>query len=244
MPPTSLISLIVPIHDERENLAPLLREIHQVMGHFSYEIVAVDDGSTDGSGTELRRLAAEYPALRIVALERRSGQSAAVAAGVDHARGDVIATLDADGQNDPADIPRLLAILNSSEAPVAVVGFRVERTDSRWKRLQSRLANALRDRITGEQIRDSACSLRVLRRTAFQTLPRFDGMHRFLPTLLSMQGGTVIQVPTRDRPRRRGRSKYGMVDRAWRGLADAWGVRWLKRRALRYTVRREEERAP
>ena len=236
----SLVSIVIPVYNERENLSPLLQEIRQAMGILPYEVVAVDDGSTDGSLAELGRLAADHPQMRVVALERRSGQSAAVAAGCDAARGDVIGTLDADGQNDPADIPRLLAILDGPESPTAVVGFRVHRTDSAWKRLQSRFANAVRDLITGDRVRDSACSLRVMRRSAVAGLPRFDGMHRFLPSLIRMGGGRVVQVPTRDRPRRSGRSKYGMVDRVWRGLFDALGVRWLKRRTLSYRVRSEK----
>jgi glycosyltransferase involved in cell wall biosynthesis len=201
------------------------------------EIIAVDDGSTDGSGAELGRLASICPELRVVSLRQRSGQSAAVAAGFDSARGEVIATLDADGQNDPGDLTRLLGILENPPFPSAVAGFRAERHDSRWKQIQSRVANAVRDRITGDRVRDSACSLRVIRREAAAALPRFNGMHRFIPTLIRMRGGTVIQVPVRDRARWHGHSKYGMADRALRGLLDAFGVLWLKHRVLRYSVK-------
>ncbi|MBI4503738.1 MAG: glycosyltransferase [Gemmatimonadetes bacterium] len=237
---TPLVSVIVPLYNERENLSPLFQEIRQAMGILAYEVLAVDDRSTDGSLEELHRLASDYPQMRILSLARRSGQSAAVAAGFEAARGEVIATLDADGQNDPADVPRLLAVLDGPGGPDAVVGFRVARTDSWWKQLQSRFANLIRDGITGDRVRDSACSLRVIRRSVLPGIPRFDGMHRFLPTLIRMRGGTVVQVPTRDRPRRSGRSKYGMLDRAWRGLFDAFGVRWLRRRALTYEVRSEK----
>ncbi len=239
MPP-SFVSIVLPIHNERENLSLLLPEIARALCATPHEIVAVDDGSTDGSLAELERLAPAYPALRIVPLERRAGQSAAFAAGFDAARGEILVTLDADGQYDPSDLPRMLVLLESPAAPSAVVGFRRPRADSRWRRLQSGIANAVRDIVTGDQVLDSACSLRVMRRSALADVPRFDGMHRFLPTLIRMNGGTVIQVPVAHRPRRHGKSKYGMLDRALRGLLDAFGVRWLRMRALRYTVRRRE----
>ena len=228
---------MLPIHNERENLSFLLGEIARALGATAHEIVAVDDGSTDGSLAELERLASGCPSLRIVQLERRAGQSAAFAAGFDAARGEIVVTLDADGQHDPGDLPRMLVLLESPTAPSAVVGFRWPRADSRWRRLQSGVANAIRDLVTGDQVLDSACSLRVMRRSALAAVPRFDGMHRFLPTLIRMNGGRVIQVPVAHRPRRYGKSKYGMVDRAVRGLLDAFGVRWLRMRALRYTVR-------
>jgi glycosyltransferase involved in cell wall biosynthesis len=232
-----LVSVILPIHNERENLGPLLSEIRQALGGMPHEVVAVDDGSTDGSLGELERLAAADPRLRIVALEPRAGQSAAFAAGFDAARGEIVVTMDADGQHDPADVPRMLALLESTAAVSAVAGFRTPRTDSRWKRVQSAIANSVRDRLTGDRVRDSACSLRVMRRSVVLGLPRFDGMHRFLPTLIRLNGGMVVQVPVTHRRRRHGQSKYGMLDRAMRGLIDAIGVRWLKRRALRYTVK-------
>jgi dolichol-phosphate mannosyltransferase len=210
----SLVSVVLPIHNERENLAPLLAEIRRALKGIAHEIVAVDDGSTDDSLGELERLAGAGPGVRIVRLERRAGQSAAFAAGCDAARGEIIVTMDADGQHDPADVPRMLALLESSEAVSAVAGFRSPRVDSWWKRLQSSIANTLRDGLT-----------------------RFDGMHRFLPTLIRLNGGTVVQVPVAHRPRRHGQSKYGLLDRALRGLVDALGVRWLKRRALHYRVR-------
>jgi hypothetical protein len=145
--------------------------------------------------------------------------------------------MDADGQHDPADVPRMLALLESSETLSAVAGYRHPRADSRWKQLQSLIANAVRDRLTGDRVRDSACSLRAIRRPALAGVVRFDGMHRFLATLIRLNGGTVVQVPVSHRPRRHGRSKYGMLDRVLRGLVDAIGVRWLKGRSLRYTVK-------
>ena len=147
-------------------------------------------------------------------------------------------TLDADLQNDPADVPALLAELERSRA-AAVVGYRVNRYDSAWKRLQSRIANGVRNRLNRETIRDTGCSLKAFRADAVRALPLFDGMHRFLPTLIRMGGGTVAEVPLRHRPRRFGRTKYGMWNRVFRSLADALAVRWMQRRALRYRIREE-----
>lgn len=234
-----LVTVVLPVHNERDNLAPLFEEIDRALDGVAHEIIAVDDGSTDGSLAELRRLAAQRPAVRVVALERRSGQSAAFAAGFDAATGTYVATMDADGQNDPADIPRLLDALRADEAIAAAVGYRVARADSVWKRVQSAIANTVRNRLTGDHVRDTGCSLKVMRRTAVSALPRFDGMHRFLPTLIRMRGGRVVEVPVRHRPRWHGASKYGMWDRGLRGLRDALGVRWLRRRRLDYAIRKE-----
>src|SRR6266704_1430147 len=154
------------------------------------------------------------------------------------ARGRVIVTLDADLQNDPADIPTLLAELERSGA-AAVAGYRVDRRDSGWKRLQSRIANGVRNRLNRETVRDTGCSLKAFCADALRTLPLFNGMHRFLPTLIRMQGGRVSEVPVRHRPRRFGRTKYGMWNRVFRSLADAFAVRWMQRRALRYRIREE-----
>jgi dolichol-phosphate mannosyltransferase len=236
-----LLSVVLPIHNELENLEPVLNELSAVLRDVAHEIVAVDDASTDGSLAELERLAASCSDLRVIHLVRRAGQSAAFVAGFDAARGDVLATMDADGQHDPADLVKMLALLTAPDGPAAVVGYRSPRADSGWKRLQSRVANSVRDLLTADSVRDSACSVRVMRRAALVGLPRFSGMHRFLPTLIRQAGGQVLQVPVRDRPRLSGRSKYGMLDRALRGLTDALGVRWLGKRALRYTV---DERKP
>lgn len=226
------ISIVLPVYNERENLEPLLSEISTVLGTVPHEVVAVDDGSTDGSRTELQRLESAYPTLRIVSLNRNCGQSAALMAGFEASRGDVIVTMDADGQNDPADVPRLLDILDRGDGCDAVVGYRIHRADSWWKRMQSRVANAARDAITGDRVQDTGCSLKAIRRPVVQTLPRFDGMHRFLPTLIRIGGGSVTEVPVAHRPRRYGVSKYGMWDRATRGLVDAMAVRWLRRRRI------------
>jgi glycosyltransferase involved in cell wall biosynthesis len=186
----------------------------------------------------LKALKRDHAALHLVAFAAHAGKSAALAAGFQAARGRVIVTLDADLQNDPADIPRLVAELEQSGA-TAVAGYRAQRHDTAWRRLQSRVANAIRNWLNAETIRDTACALKAFRADAVRRLPGFDGMHRFLPTLIKMQGGTVVEVPVRDRPRRFGTPKYGMWNRVFRSLADAFGVRWMQRRALHYHVTEE-----
>jgi len=232
------LSLIVPVYNERESLAILVEEIGRALPGRRYEIVAVDDGSSDGSLDELKALKSDPPELHIVAFAANAGQTAAFAAGFRVARGRVVVTLDADLQNDPADIPALVAELAKSGA-TAVAGYRVDRRDSGWKRLQSRIANGVRNRLNRETIRDTGCSLKAFRADALRELALFNGMHRFLPTLIRMQGGSVREVPVRHRPRRYGKTKYGMWNRVFRGLADALAVRWMQRRALRYRVREE-----
>ena len=232
------LSLVVPVYNERESLRILVEEVDRALVGRRYEIVAVDDGSSDGSLEELKALKRDHPELHIVALAANAGQTAAFAAGFRVARGRVIVTLDADLQNDPADIPALVAGLAKSGA-TAVAGYRVDRRDSGWKRLQSRVANRVRNRLNRETIRDTGCSLKAFRADALRELALFNGMHRFLPTLIRLQGGSVREVPVRHRPRRYGKTKYGMWNRVFRGLADALAVRWMQRRALRYRVREE-----
>jgi dolichol-phosphate mannosyltransferase len=234
------VALVIPVYNERDNLPLLIDEIARAVGTAgrSYEIVAVDDGSTDGSLEVLEGLRRDHPELRIVAFAEHAGQTAALAAGFRAARGRAIVTLDADLQNDPADVPALLAELERSHA-AAVVGYRVNRHDSAWKRLQSRIANGVRNRLNRETIRDTGCSLKAFRADAVRALPLFDGMHRFLPTLIRMEGGTVVELPVRHRPRRFGRTKYGMWNRVFRSFADALAVRWMQRRVLRYRIREE-----
>lgn len=236
---TELISVVLPVYNERDNLGPLLAELDAALGGAPHEIIAVDDASTDGSLAALRALRARHARLRVLALASHAGQSAATLAGCDAARGEIVVTLDADGQNDPADIPTLLDRLGSTPECAAVVGYRATRRDSAWKRLQSRIGNAVRNRLTGDDIRDTGCALKAVRRETLQALPRFDGMHRFLPTLIRLRGGRVEEVPVAHRPRRFGRSHYGMWSRALRGLCDALGVRWLRRRALVYQAREQ-----
>jgi len=240
MPGPVELSLVVPVYNERDNLPLLVAEIGRALadGARRYEVVAVDDGSTDDSLAVLKALKREHPELHIVAFAAHAGQTAAFAAGFRAARGPVIVTLDADLQNDPADVPALVAELERSGA-TAVVGYRVSRHDSGWKRLQSRIANGVRNRLNRETIRDTGCSLKAFRADAVRAVTLFTGMHRFLPTLIKLQGGSVTEVPVRHRPRRFGTTNYGMWNRAFRSLVDALAVRWMQRRALRYHVREE-----
>ena len=238
MPAAPELSLVIPVYNERESLPVLVREIAAALGGRRYEIVAVDDGSTDGSLEVLKSLKREHPELHILALAARAGQTAAFAAGFRAAQGPVIVTLDADLQNDPADVPALVARL-AATGMTAIVGYRANRRDSGWKLLQARIANAVRNRLNGESIRDTGCSLKAFRADAVRALPLYNGMHRFLPTLIKLYGGTVGEVPVQHRPRRFGRTKYGMWNRVFRSFADALAVRWMQRRVLRYDVREE-----
>jgi len=233
------LSLVVPAYNERDNLAPLLAEIAAALaGSHSYEVIVVDDGSTDGTLEALKALRPQYPQLRMISFAQNAGQTAAFAAGFRAARAPILITLDADLQNDPADIPRLVDALQRTGATV-VAGYRATRRDTPWKRLQSRIANGVRNRLNGEVIRDTGCSLKAFRTDAVRALPLFSGMHRFLPTLIKMQGGTVTEIAVGHRPRKHGVTKYGMWNRVLRSLMDAFAVRWMQRRALRYRVREE-----
>lgn len=230
------LSVVIPAHNEKENLQPLLEELTAVLDslQLSSEIVLVDDGSEDGSAELITRLAAAEPRLRAVFLARRSGQSAALLCGFEHARGERIAVMDADRQTDPADIPRLLELLPGHGA---VVGIRVQRHDSFWRRFSSWFANGVRNWLTREDITDTGCPMKVFDARALKNLPRFDGVHRFLPTLVRLEGYSVSQVPVSHRPRQAGRSKYGTWKRAVRGLRDALGVRWLQDRHITWRLR-------
>ncbi|MGC8916952.1 MAG: glycosyltransferase family 2 protein [Thermoanaerobaculum sp.] len=229
-------SVVVPVHNERDNLRPLVAAVLPVMVGLGqpFEVLLVDDGSTDGSAELLDELARENPPVRVLHFEKNCGQSAALAAGFAHARGTVIITLDADLQNDPQDIPALLPLLSQYDA---VVGIRKVRHDSLWKRFSSRFANAVRNWLTRENIEDTGCPLKVFRAEAIKKIRMWNGAHRFLPTLLKLEGFSVTQVPVHHRPRRAGKSHYGTWDRAFRGLRDALGVRWLQDRAISWRIR-------
>lgn len=229
-------SVVVPLFDERDNLEPLVAGLMEVMGALAlpYELLLVDDGSSDGSAEFCDELARTSGVVRALHFERHCGQSAALDAGFRHARGGTIVIIDADLQADPADIPLLLAALTDCDA---VVGIRTERHDTRWKRLSSRFANWVRNRLTREEIVDTGCPLKVFRAEPIRNLRMWDGAHRFLPTLLRLEGFVVKQVPVRHLPRRAGRSKYGTLDRAFRGLRDAIGVRWLQDRHADWRLR-------
>jgi glycosyltransferase involved in cell wall biosynthesis len=218
------VSVVLPVFNECGNIESLVSELKAALSAELYEIILVDDGSLDGSDRVIESLGAPC---RGIFQGRNQGQSMALLAGFDAARGDIVAMLDADGQNDPEDLVSMLEALRSGESLAAVVGYRENRADSRWKRLQSVIANRARDFITGDRVRDTGCSLKVVRRRWLSGLERFDGMHRFIPTLIRMQGGVVIEVPVGHRPRKSGRSNYGMWDRLGRGFRDAVRVRRL-----------------
>jgi len=230
------ISLVIPVYNERDNLAILHSELTAVMKTIgdAYEILFVNDGSTDGSDKVLRDLRAADPSVRVLALARNSGQSAAMDAGFKGAAGDVVVTLDADLQNDPADIPRLLQALDGWDA---VVGMRQKRRDNLVRRVSSRVANYVRNRLSDETITDTGCSLKAFRRASLSRIVLYDGMHRFLPTLLKMEGARVREVAVGHRPRRHGTSKYGIGNRLLPSFMDLLAVRWMKRRKLRYEVK-------
>jgi dolichol-phosphate mannosyltransferase len=230
-----LISVVVPVRNEAPNIAPLIGEIRAALAGVPHEIVYVDDGSTDDTGAALAQAAAEAPLVRR-RHARSCGQSAAIVTGVRAARAPWIATLDGDGQNDPADIPALLARAQAEGAMVLIAGHRIQRRDSATKRLASRFANRLRAALLRDATPDTGCGLKVFARETFLTLPAFDHMHRYLPALFIRAGGRVISVPVHHRPRLRGTSNYGTLDRALVGIVDLAGVAWLQRRWKRPVV--------
>jgi dolichol-phosphate mannosyltransferase len=234
------ITVLVPVKDEEESIPVLAAEVEPVLDGLCrrWEMLWIDDGSTDGTLARLRELGARRSVHRWLSFDRNYGQSAAFAAGFRHARGAIVVTLDADLQNDPEDIPALLALLDRGDADM-VNGVRTERRDSWIRRVSSRLANGFRNRLTAESVRDVGCSLRAFRREFVLEVPLFRGMHRFLPTLARLQGARLAEVPVRHRPRRFGRTKYGIGNRLWVGVEDTLGVRWLLRRAVRPVVARE-----
>jgi dolichol-phosphate mannosyltransferase len=230
------LSAVVPAYNEVESLPQLLAELRAGLDatRRRWELVLVDDGSTDGTGELLLAAAAGDGQLVVVRLEKNAGQSAALAAGIVRARGDIVVTLDADLQNDPADIPALLAALEHADV---VSGVRAKRHDSWIRLVSSRIANATRRAVLGDKVTDIGCSLKAYRREVLEGLPMFVGVHRFLPALCAFRGARVVEVPVHHRPRTRGVSKYGMGNRLWRGIHDLIGVSWLKVRLLRYRVR-------
>jgi dolichol-phosphate mannosyltransferase len=233
------LSVVVPVRNEAENVAPLVDEIRSALdGSIRYEVVFVDDGSEDATPREVARLAAEVPKLRLIRHAHSCGQSAAIRTGVRAARADWIATLDGDGQNDPADIPKLWrhGIGAAGTTPVLVNGHRKRRQDRWSKRWASRIANTIRSRLLGDDTPDTGCGLKLFRRSLFLDLPYFDHMHRFLPALVLREGGTVYSVTVNHRLRQRGISKYGVFDRLGVGIIDLFGVMWLKRRGARPLV--------
>lgn len=235
------ISLVIPVYNERDNLGPLWEEIRAVLAPLErpFEVLLIDDGSTDGSAEGIDALGREHPEVRPIHFEKNAGQSAAFAAGFRLARAPIVVTLDADLQNDPADIPALVTRLESSGAG-AVVGIRAGRRDSLVRKISSKVGNYVRNTLTKDHVTDTGCSLKAYRKDAVARLKMYRGMHRFLPTLIRIEGYEVLEMPVRHRERRHGTSKYGIANRAMSGLADVLAVRWMRARALDYRIRGEE----
>ena len=237
--PPPLLSVVVPVRNEEPNIAPLITEIEAALAGIPHEIIYVDDGSTDATA---HCLAGQQKTAPLVVRRHRTacGQSAAILTGVRTASAPWVATLDGDGQNDPADIPALFAQAQAAAGLVLTAGHRVTRRDTRTKRLASRLANVIRARLLGDATPDTGCGLKVFRRDAFLELPHFDHMHRYLPALFIRAGGRVVSVPVNHRARTRGQSKYGTLDRLWVGIFDLAGVYWLQRRWTRPVLERPD----
>jgi glycosyltransferase involved in cell wall biosynthesis len=229
------MSVVVPVYDEQANLSMLIPKLVEVFDRLGslYEMIFVDDGSSDGSRKLLKEMASQVPSLRVVGLKQNRGLSTALLAGMREARGRIIVTLDSDLQNDPEDIPRLLEYLDRYDM---ATGWRQKREDPWLKRIASRIGNSVRNRLSGERINDSACTLRVFRRECLQDIPIFNGMHRFMSTLVKMRGYRIIEVPVTHHPRKYGESKYNIRNRMWRSFVDLLAVRWMKGRRIQYDI--------
>ena len=225
------LSIVIPVHNEEQNVAPLVEELRKALAGLSAEFIFVDDGSTDATRERLREAAHDDDRIRVAHFRRNLGQTAAMAAGFHLARGEAVVTLDGDLQNDPAEVPGLVALLKEWDV---VCGVRVKRRDTWLKRISSRIANGFRNWATGDNIVDTGCTLKAFRRQWLQNLELYQGMHRFLPTLLKMRGARVTQVPVRHRPRRAGKTHYGTWGRMVKGLADVRAVRWMQKNYVDY----------
>jgi glycosyltransferase involved in cell wall biosynthesis len=230
-----VISAVVPVYNEEENLLVLIPALTKVLEGLgcSFEMIFVDDGSSDGSLRILRDMASQYPSLRVLRFRENRGLSTALVAGMREARGGKIVTLDSDLQNDPADIPRLLEYLDRYDM---ATGWRQKREDSWLKRISSKIGNSVRNWLSGENIKDSACTLRAFKKECVKEIPVFNGMHRFLSTLVKMEGCRIIEVPVFHHPRKFGKSKYNIRNRMVRSFVDLLAVRWMKRRTIRYDI--------
>ena len=234
------LSVVFPVYNEEQNIPVFLDEIGAALRGqpWSFEMVAVDDGSRDRSLEILRQSRSKYPNLRVLTFEKNSGQTAALDAAWRAARGKYVVSLDADLQNDPADIPPMVRNLEESGADM-VIGVRVNRQDTWARKVQSRIGNGVRNWITGDRITDTGCSLKLVKHEAIDRVSLYTGMHRFLPTLLRMRGYKVVEMPVNHRARKFGVSKYGAMNRAVRGLVDCLAVRWMSKRTLNYRVKEE-----
>jgi dolichol-phosphate mannosyltransferase len=233
---TPELSVVVPVFNEDENISILQSELATTLAGTDHEIIFVDDGSTDRTAAKIE----PSPAVRLIRFEQNRGQSAAIYAGAQAARGKIIVFIDGVLQNDPADIPRLIAEI--ARGADLVCGYRVKRKDTVTKRLTSRIANFVRSRFTGDGVRDTGCTLKAMRRDCVHTLVPFKGMHRFIPALVKGAGYHLVELPVNHRPRRFGQSKYGFGSRAFRATMDMFGVRWLLSRQLNYKVRTDSAR--
>ncbi|MBI1783591.1 glycosyltransferase family 2 protein [Candidatus Sumerlaeota bacterium] len=233
------LSVIVPVKDEEENIFPMVEEIRAASAQWpwSWELVFVDDGSTDFTWQKILEAKKNEPRIRAVRFKKNCGQTSGVTAGVRHARGRVCVTLDGDCQNDPADIVKLVKAMEDADM---VMGWRKTRNDSAWRRFQSRLANNFRNALTGETVHDIGCAIKAFDRQKMLDVPLFEGMHRFMPTLFRYKGWKVIEVEVNHRARTRGITKYGMWNRAFKALRDLFAVRWMARRMIRYELKSED----
>ena len=227
------ISVVVPVFNEEENMSILQSELRNALAGLDHEIIFVDDGSRDGTAAKIENAAN----VRVIRFEKNTGQSAAMYAGLNAARGATVVLIDGDLQNDAADIPKLLAEI--SRGADLVCGYREKRKDTLLKRLTSRVANFVRSRFTKDGVRDTGCTLKAMRRECVAALVPFKGMHRFIPALVKGAGYKLVEVPVNHRPRRFGQSKYGLGNRALRATIDMFGVRWLLSRQLNYKERRD-----
>ncbi len=227
------VSVIVPVFNEEENVPMLQAELRAALRAIDHEFIFVDDGSADQT---VERIEAA-PNLRVIRFEKNAGQSAAMYAGLQAARGEILVLIDGDLQNDPADIPKLVDEI--SRGADLVCGYRVQRRDTRVKRLTSRIANAVRSRYTKDGVRDTGCTLKAMRRECVSALVPFKGMHRFIPALVKDAGYRLVEIPVNHRRRRFGQTKYGLGNRAVRATIDMFGVRWLLSRRLNYKIREE-----
>jgi glycosyltransferase involved in cell wall biosynthesis len=229
------ISVVVPVYNEEENLPVLIPQIAEVLGPLgkTYEMIFVDDGSQDHSRGLLKEMALQFPQIRVLGFKKNCGETAAGAAGIKEARGGIVITIDADLQNDPKDIPRMLDYLKEYDM---VTGWRQKREDSWVKRITSRIANRIRNSLSGEEIQDSGCTFRAYKRECLQEIKLYKGMHRFIPTLVKMEGYRVIEIPIAHHPRKFGVSKYTTWNRMWRAFIDLLAVKWMKSRHIRYEI--------